>query len=380
MEAQSGGQERIGTVIAGTWRLVARLGSGGMATVYAARHERNGAKVAVKILHPQIAEHEESARRFLREGHLANEVGHPDVPRTFDDGVTDDGCPFLVMELLEGQTLESWLTARRAPLAVDEACAKLRRLLDILATAHDRGIAHRDVTPLNVFLTSDGAMKLLDFGLAFDTRASEEITGVGWGTPRAMAPEQITGEAPCDVRVDVWAAGTLFCRLVTGLDLFEVKTITELMGVHENAQDAVAGLAPAVPAPILRVIARALAYDPRSRWANAREMARALDEAERATARVSETLVMRPAPSASSRRTVTPAPASRRRPAMPISLCPRAYPEVAAPRAPALASARAGGARRAAVGLLLVSIGMFLTSVGYGAHVLTESSVHAAGE
>ena len=158
---------RLGMVLREKWRLQALLGVGGMAAVYAATHANNGKRVALKVLHAELASNPEVKSRFLREGYVANKVEHPGSVQVLDDDTAEDGSPFLVMELLEGVTLEEH--RERAPggvLSSAEVVIIGERILDVIAVAHEKGIVHRDIKPDNIFLTSNGVVKLLDFGIA----------------------------------------------------------------------------------------------------------------------------------------------------------------------------------------------------------------------
>ena len=166
--------------------------------LFAATH-RNGSRAAVKILHRERSVVPEVRARFLREGYIANAVGHPGVVRVLDDDVDDDGSVFLVMELLEGSALhERGRRVGRAPRRRRGARSIADQLLDVLAAAHDRGIVHRDIKPENLFVTRDGRVKLLDFGIARlrdagSQRGDDRRTALRMGTPAFMPPEQARG-------------------------------------------------------------------------------------------------------------------------------------------------------------------------------------------
>src|SRR5262249_38596158 len=139
-------------------------------------------RVAIKILHSELTGIEDMRARFLREGYVANAVGHPGAVSVLDDDVTDDGSPFIVMELLDGSTLDQCMAAHAdARLAFAEILGVADGLLDVLAAAHDQGIIHRDVKPENVFITRGGELKVLDFGIARlrETEASARLTATG---------------------------------------------------------------------------------------------------------------------------------------------------------------------------------------------------------
>ena len=165
-------QARVGQVLRGKWRLDALLGLGGLAAVYAAVH-RNGKRVAVKMLGQEHCGDQETVTRFLQEGYAANAVGHQGAVSVTDDDMTEDGVPFLVMELLDGQTLDARWQSAGGHMDLGEVLFVAEQLLDVLAAAHDKGIIHRDIKPENLFLTKTGVLKILDFGIpACASRAS----------------------------------------------------------------------------------------------------------------------------------------------------------------------------------------------------------------
>ena len=157
-------QARVGAVLNGAWRLDALIGLGGMAAVYAATH-RSGQRFAIKLLHPERARDKVDRARFLREKAIVSTVNHPGVAAVLADDVTEDGVPFLVMELLEGETLLQRWKAQRGPLPPAEVLSLSEHILDVLAAAHENGVVHRDLKPDNIFLTRDHGVKILDFGI-----------------------------------------------------------------------------------------------------------------------------------------------------------------------------------------------------------------------
>ncbi len=276
-------QSRVGTVVGGKWRLDRVIGVGGMATVYAATH-RNRARVAIKLVHAHLGT--AALERFSKETYLGNLVDHPGIVRVLDEGTTDDGVPFLVMDLLEGETLHERLV-RTGPLpvglAVDIACA----LLDVLAATHAAKLVHRDVKPENLFLLASGGIRLLDFGIARERifgEQGETISGVVMGSPAFMAPEQALGRKDAiDARTDLWAvAATLFVAL-TDRDLRDGKSPQERFCAALLPCAPVASLAPALPHALAAVLDRALAYEPEARFSSAYEMGDALRAAANAS-------------------------------------------------------------------------------------------------
>lgn len=372
----------MGTLLADTWRIERRIGTGGMAAVYAARHERNGMRVAVKILHPDASAEADTVRRFRREGYLANSVNHRGVVRVYDDGVTDDGCAFLIMDLLEGQTLEDECDANGGRLSFDRAISVVRDVLAILAASHKEGIIHRDVKPANVFITKKGEVKLLDFGIATMARSStadsRTSTGAGWGTVLFMAPEQITGDGARGARVDVWATGVMLFKLVSGRYPFLAKNLLELAVAYRTRPRMLDRLVPGFPVGVARVIDRALTCTPEGRWEDARAMLAALDEAEGDALRDTD---RQPAIETWSSMTVALATVPR----LPLPSAPPPTPRrpsreqsssirVEAPR-PVSERPLVDTIRRPFVlGFLALSIATFLTSAAYGVAVHADPS------
>jgi serine/threonine protein kinase len=277
---------RLGSVLKGKWRLDAVIGIGGMASVYAATH-RNQARAAIKLLHPEVALDAEVTARFLREGYVANAVGHPGTVTVLDDDVSEDNAPYLVMELLIGQTLDTMLALEPEGISVQEVLPLLDQLLDVLAAAHDKGIVHRDLKPENLFLTTDGRLKVLDFGIArlreLSSAQSPSATQAGTvlGTPAFMAPEQALGRwHEVDGRTDIWSVGATAFTLLSGHFVHEADTLQEQL-VFSATRPArrLRELRPAVPVGLAHVIDRALSFDRADRFANARSMRGALRQA-----------------------------------------------------------------------------------------------------
>jgi eukaryotic-like serine/threonine-protein kinase len=276
-------QARVGEVLRGKWRLDRLLGVGGMASVYAATH-RNGKRGAVKMLHPEWVHDEDASARFLREGYATNTVDHPGVVSVLDDDVAEDGSVFLVMVLLEGETADARAKARpHQRLEVAEVIALADALLDVLAAAHDKGIVHRDIKPANVFLTPQGQLKVLDFGIARVREMAVSSprmtqTGNAIGTPAFMAREQARGYwSKVDARTDLWAAGATMFTLLTGRQVHEAETVQTLMlAAMTKPAPRIGTVLPTVPTMLAAIIDRALAFEQEDRWPDARTMQRAL--------------------------------------------------------------------------------------------------------
>ncbi len=270
---------RVGQVLKSKFRLDTLLGVGGMASVYAATH-RNQKRVAVKLLHPELSSDSEMKTRFLREGYAANKIGHAGAVSVLDDDISEDGAAFLVMELLEGETLEQlWdrVGPRVNPLDVLEY---LDQVLDTLAAAHDKGIVHRDIKPENLFLTTDGRVKILDFGIARvreqGTALKSKMTAAGtvMGTPAFMAPEQARGRwSDVDGRTDLWALAATAHMLLTGHCVHEAPNGNEqLIMSATRVAPSIATLDPGLPPQVITIIDRGLNYKMDRRWPNARAM------------------------------------------------------------------------------------------------------------
>lgn len=277
-------ERRVGQTVHGKWTLDALLGVGGMAAVYSATH-RNGHRVAVKMLHPELSTDDVVRARFLREGHLANAVEHPGAVRVHDDGVADDGAVYFVMDLLEGETIEQRWLAHDKALPVAEVVSIADQALDVLGAAHARDIVHRDVKPENLFLTRDGEIKVLDFGIArlrtAPVSTTTTMSGSMLGTPAFMAPEQALGRhEEVDGRTDVYGLAATMFALLSGQFVHEGRTGNEqIIAAATRRARSISEVAPDLEAPLARVVDRALAFTPDERFANAHEMQAALRDA-----------------------------------------------------------------------------------------------------
>ncbi len=277
-------QMRVGTTLHGKWRLDVHLGTGGMASVYAATH-RNGSRAAIKILHPELSIHAQLRSRFQREGYLANAVGHRGAVRVLDDDAADDGSLFLVTELLDGESLEDRRVRFGGFLPEHEVLLLADQILDVLAAAHAKGIVHRDLKPENIFLTRTGQVKLLDFGIArlreLSTISTATKAGATLGTPAFMSPEQARGLwDEVENRSDIWACGATMFQLLSGRWVHEGRTPNEqLLSAMTKAAPPCASVAPFVCGGVARVVDRALAFDRDDRWSDARGMQEAIRQA-----------------------------------------------------------------------------------------------------
>jgi serine/threonine-protein kinase len=271
----------VGRVLRDKWRIDARIARGGMGTVFAATHRNNGSTAAIKILHPEFSRDEDTRSRFLQEGYAANKVNHPGVVRILDDDVTEEGLAYLVMELLQGELLEQRRIRKGGKLPLVEVYEFADQLLDVLAAAHAQDIVHRDIKPDNIFLTSQGRLKVLDFGFAqMKTAYRPEQTATGFllGTPGFMAPEQAVGNRPLiDARTDIWAVGATLFMLLTGESVHVGESAAEQLVAAANfAVRSITTLEPGLPTKLANAIDRALEFDRDHRWPDARAMQEAL--------------------------------------------------------------------------------------------------------
>jgi serine/threonine-protein kinase len=274
-------EARVGQTLSGKWRIDSLLDVGGMAAVYVATH-RNGRRCAIKVLHARYARDPEVRKRFLREGYVANKIGHPGAVAILDDDTAEDGAPFLVMELLEGESLAAWLTRVGGRLPVPEVLAISGQVLEVLEVAHGNGVIHRDLKPGNVFITKAGHAKLLDFGLARIRDGAISLiptaAGVVMGTAGYMAPEQARGTPDqVDARSDLFAVGAVMYRALTGRRIHEKQSAFDVMlaAMKEQAGSLAAALPGAGPR-LVAAVDRALAFEKNARWQSAREMFGAL--------------------------------------------------------------------------------------------------------
>jgi serine/threonine protein kinase len=270
---------RLGSLVRGKWRLESLLGVGGMAAVYEASH-RNGQRAALKILHLEYARDKTICERFLREAYVSNKVGHPATVRVLDDDVTDQQEPFLIMDLLKGSTVRDlWKRAGRT-MPIPTTLQICERVVDCLIFCHRIGVIHRDLKPANIFVTDDGVVKVLDFGVAQLRDASNELTAAGTalGTPSYMSPEQAMGLVDkLDGRADLFSVGAMLHALITGHRINNGRTEQEaLVMAATKPAGSVARVAPNLPIYVIKLIDRALAWDRRNRFADAEEMQRAL--------------------------------------------------------------------------------------------------------
>jgi serine/threonine-protein kinase len=252
-----------GRRLGGRYRMEALLATGGMGEVWAARDLLLDRAVAVKVLGGALAGDGRAAERLRREARAAARLEHPNIARMLDLG-EQDGCPYLVMELLEGESLAARID-RAGAMAPPEAARVAVAVADALEAAHRAGVVHRDVKPGNVFLTSGGEVKVLDFGIASAAGEAALTTGEMLGTPAYLAPERVLGN-PATPAADIYALGVVLYELLAGRRPFDDGSDIELAMANVHAQPAPLALAaPSAPPSMVAACEQAMAKDPSAR-------------------------------------------------------------------------------------------------------------------
>ncbi|HEV2388967.1 MAG TPA: protein kinase [Candidatus Acidoferrales bacterium] len=274
----------------GPYEIVAPIGAGGMGEVYRARDTRLGRDVAIKVLPASSSSDPERLRRFEQEARAAGALNHPNVLVIYDVG-SHDGAPYLVTELLEGETLFERL--RGGPLPVRKAIDITAQAAQGIAAAHDKGIVHRDLKPANIFLTADGRVKILDFGLAklteregaalgdalaaTQTAAGATEPGVVLGTVSYMSPEQVRGK-PADARSDIFALGAVLYEMLSGKRAFHRDSSVETMAaILKEEPEEISATNRNVSPALQSIVDHCLEKDPQARFQSARDLAFALE-------------------------------------------------------------------------------------------------------
>ena len=290
--------ERPGAVdgrhLGGRYRMGAPLAAGGMGEVWVARDPLLDRPVAVKVLGGALAGDGRAAERLRREARAAARLDHPNIARVLDLG-EHDGRPYLVMELLEGESLAGRID-RAGPMAPGEAARVVAAVADALQAAHRAGVVHRDVKPGNVFLTAEGEVKVLDFGIASAAGEADLTTGDLLGTAAYLAPERALGR-PATPAADIYSLGVVLYELLAGRRPFEGGSDIELAMAHVNAHPEPLGLvAPSAPPFLVAACEQAMAKDPAARPRSPAAFAR---------------LLRSPADAAPAARPVPPSPSRR---------------------------------------------------------------------
>ncbi|MET0385819.1 MAG: protein kinase [Polyangiales bacterium] len=279
----------IGDVLAGKYRLLAKLGEGGMGAVFHAENTVTGKHVAVKWMHPHTASHPDASARLLREAQATSRLRHPHVVDVYDL-IQDGPAVFLVMELLEGETVGSYL--RRTPQPkISEFIALMLPALEGVAAAHTKGVIHRDLKPENIFLVRSGSgfsAKVVDFGIAKVAEGKGALTltqtGAAIGTPMYMSLEQLRGDKEIDARTDVYAFGVIFYEALTGRMPYEAETLTELaIKIATTAAVPVKSRRSDVPTALASIIDWAVAKERSQRLPSVEALIRELEPFARDT-------------------------------------------------------------------------------------------------
>jgi serine/threonine-protein kinase len=264
----------------GRYRIEALLGTGAMGEVYRAHDPAIDRLVAIKVVRPELVAGsggEQLLERFRREARAAGRRFHPNIVAIWDFG-DDNGTPFLVMELVEGQSLDQ-LIKSSGPLASGRSVAIITQVLSALGFAHGNGIVHRDIKPSNIMILQDDQVKVADFGIARLEASEFTIVGDLLGTPAYMAPEQLSG-GPIDHRTDLFATGVILFEMLTGVKPFRGKSITEIMSFMEKrGPEDIRALNPAIPEAMKHVIGKSVAFEPAQRYADAAAFSKAVADA-----------------------------------------------------------------------------------------------------
>jgi serine/threonine-protein kinase len=286
----SGGPDlALGTVLDGIYRIDRLVGQGGMGSVYEATQTRLDKRVAIKVMSRDLAGNSEALLRFRREAQVTSQLGHPNIVHVFDFGTTPEGAPFMAMELLEGEDLETRLqrVGRLAPVAV---AAILKQAASALAATHARGIVHRDLKPANIFLlnleSATDFVKVVDFGISKVRSASGRLTrpAMLMGSPQFMSPEQASGQVDAiDHRTDQWALACIAFEALTGRSAFIGDDVPALLyQVIHSPPPALTAVAPDLSPQLETVLGRALAKPPGDRFENIGAFAAAFERAAKA--------------------------------------------------------------------------------------------------
>jgi eukaryotic-like serine/threonine-protein kinase len=296
-----------GTTV-GQYRILRKIGEGGMGAVYLAEHSLIGRRAAIKSLLPSLSVQREIVDRFFNEARATTSIPDPGIVQVFDFGFHTDGTAFIVMEFLEGEPLDARIR-RFTRLAVSDALRLTRQAAGSLAAAHARGIVHRDLKPENIFLVRDPEAqggerpKILDFGIAKlggdNPNQMKTRTGAMMGTPVYMSPEQCRGAGLVDHRSDIYALGCVLFHMLVGRPPFDAEGIGEIIAAHlREPAHAPSAVSPGIPPVVDELVLRCLAKAPDHRYQTMGELQQALESALAkitATGALGATVAMPPA-------------------------------------------------------------------------------------
>src|SRR4051812_7763149 len=355
------------TILAGRYRVIDRLGAGGMATVYLAEDERLGRKVAVKRLHADSPA--DAAQRFEREAKVGASLSHPNLVTVFDTVADDEGV-LIVMEYVPGENLAQLMSRERVP--AEQAISIIRQVAGALDHAHQAGVVHRDVKPANILIAPDGKAKVVDLGIATASERTQ-ITAAGTvlGTPAYMSPEQLEGSAITKA-VDIYALGAVAFELLSGRKARQGRTPVEI--AHQIATDPAPDIRGAwsdAPPAAAAALQHAMARNPAERPRSAGQLARSLDDAFKATEPAPA-----PAPTVPFQRDERDDPTPAPMPAATRTARPAPRP---APRRQTAAPAPVGSARKGAPRWLPVALLVALLLVAAGAIAALSSGGDSKG-
>ncbi|MBV8757551.1 MAG: serine/threonine protein kinase [Deltaproteobacteria bacterium] len=267
----------------GAYRVLQQIGEGGMGSVWLAEHAMLGRRAAIKVLHPSFSNQPDVVNRFFNEARAATAISDPGIVQIFDFGQQPDGSAYIVMELIEGETLDRRLQ-RLGRLPVVEALRLMRQVASSLSAAHSRGIVHRDLKPENIFVVRDAEVaggeraKIVDFGIAkLANNTTKTQTSAVMGTPTYMSPEQCRGAGQVDFRSDIYAMGCVLFTLLTGRPPFDAEGIGEIIAMHlREPPPAPSSRVPGISPQVDQLVLRCLAKDPAQRFGSSGELAAAM--------------------------------------------------------------------------------------------------------
>lgn len=267
-----------------SYKITSVLGEGGMGTVYLAEHTNFDRKVAIKAIHPHLAKNEEIRQRFKNEAATMARLQHPNIVSLYDYFVDEEGL-YLIMELVEGVELESYLRTIGSPLDEHVSAAFMKQLLEAFSHAHEKGVVHRDIKPANILITNDGTIKVLDFGIAKivdgDGLHNMTKTGTQIGTVYYMSPEQVQGKK-VDARSDIYSLGVTFYQMLTAQNPYNSCT-TEFEVYSKIVQEQLPNpkaANPGISEVIVSILNKATAKDPEKRFQSCEQFKQALIKKE----------------------------------------------------------------------------------------------------
>ena len=253
------------------YKIIEKIGSGGMGVVYKAQDLKLDRFVALKFLPPHLISSNDEKQRFIHEAKAASSLDHNNICNIYEIDETDDGQLFISMAYYEGETLDK--TIKEKPLPVEEAIDIAVQIAQGLAKAHEKEIVHRDIKPANIMLTADGVVKILDFGLAkLSTQTKLTKDGTMLGTIAYMSPEQARGDE-VDHKTDIWSLGVIIYEMLTGQLPFKGDYDQAVIyGIANEQPEPITGLRTGVPLELERIINRCISKDPQDRYQHADDL------------------------------------------------------------------------------------------------------------